>query len=290
MFDHTPRASALLRPRDSDALRAELRGVAAPAGVPVLFGGSVSGDTLHLTEFVGTRTNLLAGLAIPPKSGLGGRVMEQRRPYAVDDYGRSTTITHHFDHPVQSEGLRSILAVPVVVKGSPRAVMYAAARASTPLGDRATDLLVAACRRLGSEIMIRDEVDRRVRILDNLTTPTAESMTTEELRDIHAELRGVAQGVSDSALRDRLRAISRRLAGVVTNAPEKGPSDVPALTPRELDVLAQIALGCTNNEAADRLCLGPETVKSYLRSAMRKLGAHNRHEAVVAARKLGLLP
>src|ERR687893_606755 len=31
----------LLRPRDSDALRAELRGLAAETGVPVLFGGEV---------------------------------------------------------------------------------------------------------------------------------------------------------------------------------------------------------------------------------------------------------
>ena len=36
--------------------------------------------------------------------------------------------------------------------------------------------------------------------------------------------------------------------------------------------------------------VGPETVKSYLSSAMVKLDAHTRHEAVVRARRLGLLP
>jgi len=65
---------------------------------------------------------------------------------------------------------------------------------------------------------------------------------------------------------------------------------VPALAPRELDVLAQVALGCTNSETAQRLSLRPETVKSYLRSAMTKLGARTRHEAVVRARRLGFLP
>ncbi|PRC60968.1 helix-turn-helix transcriptional regulator, partial [Mycobacterium sp. ITM-2017-0098] len=40
----------------------------------------------------------------------------------------------------------------------------------------------------------------------------------------------------------------------------------PPLTPRELDVLVQVALGCTNVEAGQRLSLKPETVKSYLRS------------------------
>jgi DNA-binding CsgD family transcriptional regulator len=57
-----------------------------------------------------------------------------------------------------------------------------------------------------------------------------------------------------------------------------------------VDVLACVAAGATNGGAAARLGLRPETVKGYLRSAMRKLGAHTRLEAVVAARRAGLLP
>ena len=59
---------------------------------------------------------------------------------------------------------------------------------------------------------------------------------------------------------------------------------------RETDVLAAVASGATNATAAARLGLRPETVKGYLRSAMRKLGAHTRLEAVVAARRAGALP
>jgi DNA-binding CsgD family transcriptional regulator len=62
------------------------------------------------------------------------------------------------------------------------------------------------------------------------------------------------------------------------------------LSAREVDVLAQAALGCSNREIATRLSLRPETVKSYLGSAMTKLDAHTRLEAVVHARRLGLLP
>jgi LuxR family transcriptional regulator, regulator of acetate metabolism len=69
-----------------------------------------------------------------------------------------------------------------------------------------------------------------------------------------------------------------------------GSSPEVTLSPRELDVLAQIALGCTNAEAAQRLSLKPETVKSYLRSATAKLGARTRHEAVSKARRSRLLP
>ncbi|NEA00831.1 helix-turn-helix transcriptional regulator, partial [Streptomyces sp. SID10116] len=69
------------------------------------------------------------------------------------------------------------------------------------------------------------------------------------------------------------------------------PRDRPvALAPREVDVLSCVAAGVTNATAAERLGLRPETVKGYLRSAMRKLGAHTRLEAVVAARREGLLP
>jgi DNA-binding CsgD family transcriptional regulator len=41
---------------------------------------------------------------------------------------------------------------------------------------------------------------------------------------------------------------------------------------------------------AERLTLTRETVKAYLRSAMRKLDARTRHEAVVLARRQMLLP
>lgn len=62
------------------------------------------------------------------------------------------------------------------------------------------------------------------------------------------------------------------------------------LTPRELDVLIQVATGATNVQAAERLGLAPATTKSYLQNAARTLGAHNRVEAVANARRAGLLP
>ncbi|MET7689158.1 helix-turn-helix transcriptional regulator [Streptomyces sp. NPDC005483] len=109
----------------------------------------------------------------------------------------------------------------------------------------------------------------------------------EELRQVHAELRRIAQQVPDDDLRGRLLDVAGRLAQPSAAAhSEPGPT----MAPRELDVLAQVALGCSNAEAGRRLSLLPETVKSYLRSAMRKLGASTRFEAVVAARRQGLLP
>ncbi|WP_433656941.1 LuxR C-terminal-related transcriptional regulator [Nocardia sp. CA-128927] len=280
--------TALLRPRDADALRAEIRWVASAAGVPVTFGGEVHDDALLLSEFVGTLTNGLRGLTVLRTSGLGGRVMDSGRPASVTDYVNTSTITHHYDGPVSGEGLRSIVAVPVVVDKRSRAVLYAATRSASPLGDRTADLVVQAGRRLATEITIRDEVDRRLRLLES-TIPTSDTApaVAEELRDIHAELRGMARSAGDDLLRTRLHTVCERLTRVMVGEPLP---DAPHLSRRELDVLSQIALGCSNHEAAQRLSLAPETVKSYLRNAMTKLDAHSRHEAVTTARRHGLLP
>ena len=285
--------SNLLRPRDGDALRAELRQVAATSGVPVVFGGEVSSNTLYLSEFHGTRTRGLDGLAIAPRSGLGGRVMEQRRPAAVSDYGSSLSITHHFDRPVLGEGLKSILAVPVVVAGAARLVMYAAVRERGPLGDRVTDLMTSAARRLGQEIAVRDEVDRRVRLLETTGSMLdSDASRTAELRSVHEELADLARSVDDGIIRRRLDAVAARVAaslGQETHHGTRAEEMSPSLTPREIDVISQVALGCTNIEVGRRLSIGAETVKSYLRSVMRKTESHTRYEAVMTCRRLGLL-
>ncbi|MET8799786.1 LuxR C-terminal-related transcriptional regulator [Nocardia sp. NPDC004568] len=278
----------LLRPRDGDALRAEIRRLAGVAGVPVIFGGEVSADTLRLTEFAGVRTNGLRGLSVTRSSGLGGRVVDSRRPAAVSDYGNALSITHHYDGPVLGEGIRSVVAVPVVVSGRSRAVLYAATRGTGPIGDRTADALVQAGRRLAAEIGVRDEVDRRLRLLDVAApAPAPDGVQAEELRAVQAELRALADVADETQMRDRLREVGDRLTRALAGEPAPG---APRLARREIDVLSQVALGCSNQTVAQRLSLGPETVKSYLRSAMRKLDAHSRHEAVATARRLGVIP
>ncbi|MCV7366493.1 helix-turn-helix transcriptional regulator [Mycolicibacterium duvalii] len=275
----------LLRPRDGDAVRAALRDLAALGEVPILFGGPVYDDTLLLTEFVGTRTGNLRGLAVQPSSGLGGATMVAGRPMSVADYRHAVSITHDYDGPVLSEGIRAVLAVPVLVDGRTRAVLYGAHRSSAPFGGRTADRMVAVARSLGEELRIRDEVDRRMRLHETHTTTGGVAAGAEQIREVHAELRHLA-AASPSPLQEQLRAMADRLAQALTGT----TADTASLTSRELDVLAQVALGCTNSEAAQRLSLKPETVKAYLRSAAGKLGASTRYESVSKARRAGLLP
>jgi two-component system nitrate/nitrite response regulator NarL len=61
------------------------------------------------------------------------------------------------------------------------------------------------------------------------------------------------------------------------------------LTRREYDVLRRVALGETNAEIAEAIYLSRNTVKTYLQSALQKLGARNRVEAIARASEAGLL-
>jgi two-component system nitrate/nitrite response regulator NarL len=61
------------------------------------------------------------------------------------------------------------------------------------------------------------------------------------------------------------------------------------LTRREYDVLRRVALGETNAEIAEATFLSRNTVKTYLQSALQKLGARNRVEAIARASEGGLL-
>jgi len=61
------------------------------------------------------------------------------------------------------------------------------------------------------------------------------------------------------------------------------------LTPRETDVLRQLALGRSNKEIATALSIGEETVKSHVGSVFSKLQVENRAQAVVRAIRLRIV-
>jgi two-component system response regulator DesR len=61
------------------------------------------------------------------------------------------------------------------------------------------------------------------------------------------------------------------------------------LTPRERDVLIAARPGITVAEIAGRLFLSEGTVRNYLSSAIGKVGARNRAEAILAADERGWL-
>jgi DNA-binding CsgD family transcriptional regulator len=61
------------------------------------------------------------------------------------------------------------------------------------------------------------------------------------------------------------------------------------LSRRERAVLGELAQGRVTEEIAQALVLSPHTVRSHVKAAMRKLGAHTRAHAVAIALTAGAI-
>ncbi|MGA4838840.1 response regulator transcription factor [Streptomyces sp. G45] len=294
---------------EASQVRGALLRLRRATGLPVAFGGLADGEGhIRIGELSGTSTHVLSGLAISSGNGLGGKATALARPCAVADYRASRRISHEYDAAVEAEGLRSVVAVPLVVRRRVRGLLYGALRTTLPLGDRVLDAAVAAARDVEQALVVRDETRALLAVAGGAggdgdaagaggggSGPGAGGgggcgcggacggAVWERMREAHAALRALATRINDPVLRDEVLAACGTLAAAPRGA-------AVTLAPREVDVLAWVALGATNAEVAERLGLRPETVKSYLRSAMRRLGARTRGEAVSAARRAALLP
>lgn len=117
------------------------------------------------------------------------------------------------------------------------------------------------------------------------------------LRGLHAE-----DDLSASAWCAELveaTAVERDLVTVVApataTAREMSPANrdalpvMPSLSPRERDVLLELARGSTYADIAANLFVSENTVKTHVSSLYSKLAASRRSEALAAARRLGLV-
>lgn len=249
------------------------------------------GKAMRILQVCGGLTQSLSGLTITSGAGLGGKALVLGRPARVNDYLSAQGITHNYDHAVQQEQLRTVAAIPVRLGDTPRYVVYVGARGEKWLGDGWLDAMGSILRDLEQDVAVNVEVERR---LNSLVPPVPAQRDSElsagDLREIAGELAELASSVTDEALRGRLAALHDRFApGEHEELLQRERPDV-GLTPQEIAVVKQVALGGTNVEVAQALGLLPNTVKSYLKAAMRKLGATNRVQATVRARSLGILP
>jgi DNA-binding CsgD family transcriptional regulator len=62
------------------------------------------------------------------------------------------------------------------------------------------------------------------------------------------------------------------------------------ISPRELEVLHEIAAGRSNKEIAAQLNVSPHTVKTHVAQLFEKLDAKRRADAINKARELGIVP
>ncbi|GAB3078199.1 transcriptional regulator MalT [Corynebacterium aquatimens] len=271
---------------DDDAIRASLTALKTATGIPVaMYGTLLADDRLQITQWIGLRTPALHNLVIEANQGVGGRVVSTRRAVGVSDYMRANVISHEYDYAIQDEGLHSIVAVPVIVHREIRGVLYVGVHSPVRLGDKVIEEVTMTARSLEQDLAVNSAL-RRSEGGKTASNPgrAMNGAEWEQIRATHSKLRMLANRVEDDSVRRELEQLCDQMVSPVR------VKQSTKLSARELDVLSCVALGHTNVEAAEEMGIGAETVKSYLRSVMRKLGAHTRYEAVNAARRIGALP
>jgi two-component system response regulator NreC len=103
----------------------------------------------------------------------------------------------------------------------------------------------------------------------------------------------VVKHAAGSELVDAIRAASRGetfvnpVLGARLAAEPEGPPG--GLTPREIEVLRQVAAGYTNPEIAEQLVISIRTVETHRAAIHRKLNTNSRAEMIAFAREHGLL-
>ena len=111
--------------------------------------------------------------------------------------------------------------------------------------------------------------------------------------ELAAAVRTVASGeavVSPRITRRMLELFAGHLPEPDATPDPDGPHPrLAALTPREVEVLREVAEGLSNLEIAERLFLSEATVKTHVGRILAKLGVRDRVQAVVLAYETGLV-
>lgn len=198
------------------------------------------------------------------------------------------------DHPVVRTGLRAMLVSEPDIALAGEAT--SGADAVTLLRDEPFDVVLMDLR-----MPDEDGISVIPRILAiRPDTRIIMLSTYEKVADIQRAIDNGAAGylgkdTSPSELADAIRSAHR---GEIVLSPSAatqlaGRTQIPLaglLSPREAEVLSQIALGQSNAEVGACLFISEATVKTHVVRIFDKLGVSGRTAAVTRALELGLLP
>ena len=124
----------------------------------------------------------------------------------------------------------------------------------------------------------RDEPEERV--LDCLQAGACGYLVRDQsLADLRSAIEAVSRG--DTVCTPRIaHSLFARLARLGRERRRRARLDYLTLTPRELEILALISEGLSNQEIAHRLFLSVHTVKNHVHKTLETLGVHSRWAAV----------
>lgn len=198
---------------------------------------------------------------------LESTVIATARPATIADAASDARVHQTLRRLMQFE---SFVVAPIAPAGDVLGLLHADRVAQDrSVDDDDRDLLwtfAAGAGRVYERMMVLERFEAQRRLVRDAST-IAESI----MASLHGEIelvRLVAREQPPSPAADELSAAERRTA-----------LDAQ-LTPRERDVLALMAKGHANDAIAERLAVTRSTVKSHVRSLLRKLGAVNRAEAI----------
>jgi LuxR family maltose regulon positive regulatory protein len=165
----------------------------------------------------------------------------------------------------------------------------AAPAATDPLGTQVDSWLAQAAEAVRAGNTTRGEL-----LLERALRLAAPEYLRRPVREAPAALQPLLQPTAD-AMRHHSWLWAQNRRGPARGARRHGESRpqlvvTTPLTGKEQEVLEYLAELLTTEEIADTMFVSVNTVRSHVRSILRKLGAARRNEAVRRAWELGLLP
>ncbi|WOD13846.1 LuxR C-terminal-related transcriptional regulator [Paraburkholderia kirstenboschensis] len=140
-----------------------------------------------------------------------------------------------------------------------------------------------------------NERRRAVEVFLDVLKVAAPAGIYQSILDLEPDLgllfHAVLEDVAHTAHTDELISYANRLLDGwrMLYQPGSAPQHREALSARERNIVGLIAQGQSNKEIARALGIGPETVKSHMKSIFVKLNVERRAQAVARAQALGLL-
>jgi DNA-binding CsgD family transcriptional regulator len=201
-------------------------------------------------------------LVVHPGDGVASRVLNLGGAVTLKNYAlESGSSEHLIDVFAHQEGAYGMLAVPINRDGVIIGVLYAGVRRPEYIGDRGRTGLHNLAKLFGATLPLRAQPS---------------DLATDEK---HAH-----SSVHDATLPGCCK----------TKESGNGSTHLPVLlggdlSDREKSILRLLSEGIPTKEIASTEFLAVNTVRSYIQSALWKLGANSRLQAVAIAREVGLI-